>query len=322
MNIVNPLTGKQPENVRLISAGYHTSPQNYITVDEHRNGSIHSQVFSDKYFSAFVHELQFDQQTRLDIYDKHQFQSFVVPVTGKVVWEQTGSMDLPIRENHLCFMPASNNQTPAKVVVPKGISRLWIVILRPHYVSLVRENLLHCYRQPRLLHPYELQRLQDIRRPNPTVPSMLRQRVTLLNLSFNVIDDLVTRKYHPVSTAFVEAERIVQAKEYIDANLEKPLAAIKIASAICLTVPQLNRGFRIVYGISPIDYLIDKRLHVAKQLLRDTDTPVKEIAWEVGYESVAGFTRVFSARVGMDPTTYRRSCKPDFSNLDSSFPIG
>ena len=64
-------------------------------------------------------------------------------------------------------------------------------------------------------------------------------------------------------------------------------------------------NFREAAGMTPLDYLTDWRMSVARNLIRE-GRPIKSVAIAVGYQSQAALTRVFSKRVGCSPTEWMR----------------
>ena len=54
-----------------------------------------------------------------------------------------------------------------------------------------------------------------------------------------------------------------------------------------------------------LDYLIDLRMKLAKELLRTTTLPLKDISEQVGYYNVSSFIRRFKTHEGITPNSYR-----------------
>jgi AraC-like DNA-binding protein len=70
-----------------------------------------------------------------------------------------------------------------------------------------------------------------------------------------------------------------------------------------------NRFVELV-GQSPIHYLAGWRMHLARQLLRDSTLGVGEIAGRIGYQSEAAFNRAFRRLVGLPPAAWRQAKIP------------
>jgi AraC-like DNA-binding protein len=62
-------------------------------------------------------------------------------------------------------------------------------------------------------------------------------------------------------------------------------------------------NFKTIVGTTPLDYLTDWRLSIAQTLIRQ-GKPLKSIAAQVGYQSTAAFSRVFTKRVGATPAEW------------------
>ena len=98
-------------------------------------------------------------------------------------------------------------------------------------------------------------------------------------------------------------------KAYICANYRKPVMLKEMAAALNVGVTRLCTGVREECGSTPHALLQEYRLDRAKQLLAETELPVREIAAEVGMEDYNYFSRVFRQRIGMTPTQYRAEAK-------------
>jgi AraC-like DNA-binding protein len=80
-----------------------------------------------------------------------------------------------------------------------------------------------------------------------------------------------------------------------------------LAAASNVSRSVLDERFRHVLGRSPIRYLTDWRLHMAKDLLATTDLGVHAIAHRVGYDSEEAFSRAFKRAYGRSPAHWRAS---------------
>ena len=69
----------------------------------------------------------------------------------------------------------------------------------------------------------------------------------------------------------------------------------------------LSRTFRATYGISPMQYIRSQQISRAQLLLRNTEQPVAQIGYQIGFNSPAYFTKAFREVVGQTPKAYR--CK-------------
>lgn len=67
-----------------------------------------------------------------------------------------------------------------------------------------------------------------------------------------------------------------------------------------------ERRFRQATGYTPISYVQHTRIENAKRRLEQSDMPIDQISWEVGYEDAAAFRRLFKRTVRITPGAYRR----------------
>ena len=70
-----------------------------------------------------------------------------------------------------------------------------------------------------------------------------------------------------------------------------------------------RRLFRLVTAYSPHDLLLLSKMRKAGEELRNTNRPVKEIAFEAGYPDPAQFSKMFKKKVGVSPDGYRQSIR-------------
>lgn len=67
-----------------------------------------------------------------------------------------------------------------------------------------------------------------------------------------------------------------------------------------------ERRFKSATGYSPIDYVQRVRVEEAKRRLEQSDIPIDQISWDVGYEDAAAFRRLFKRIARLTPGAYRR----------------
>jgi transcriptional regulator GlxA family with amidase domain len=90
-------------------------------------------------------------------------------------------------------------------------------------------------------------------------------------------------------------------------SLDAPLDQLQLAQEAGMPPRTFRRRFAAAMGCSPQRYLIQCRLGHAREMLGNTDLPIKTIAAQLGYADVSFFTRQFRALAGVSPAAYRRS---------------
>ncbi|WP_161601455.1 helix-turn-helix domain-containing protein [Paenibacillus luteus] len=103
------------------------------------------------------------------------------------------------------------------------------------------------------------------------------------------------------------AEIAVKMKQYIDENVSNPdLSLIHLSQQFDIPSKNVSSLFKEQFDIKFIDFLIHRRVELAKQLLQEKDLSVQEIGRAVGYLNPVSFNRVFKRVVGMPPGDYRK----------------
>jgi AraC family transcriptional regulator len=105
----------------------------------------------------------------------------------------------------------------------------------------------------------------------------------------------------------LDRRRLTRVQEYIAENLESDLTITQLAKVASLSRFHFARAFKTAVGQSPHRYVSAHRLQRAKQLLRQGDRPLLDIAIALNFSSQANFTRAFHQSTGMTPGQYRRS---------------
>lgn len=103
---------------------------------------------------------------------------------------------------------------------------------------------------------------------------------------------------------------LLRARDVADRHFADPLTVADLAAVAGLSPAHFSREFRRVFGESPHQYLLTRRLERAAALLRNTDRPVTEICHLVGLSSLGSFTSSFRRIHGSSPTEYRSSFPP------------
>lgn len=93
--------------------------------------------------------------------------------------------------------------------------------------------------------------------------------------------------------------------ELIDANLHRPPSVAAMSRHAGYSTNHLIRLFRASMGVSPQQYVTRRRLAQARQLLRDPQLTVAQVAARVGYSDPLYFSRLFHKHVGQSPSEFR-----------------
>ena len=97
------------------------------------------------------------------------------------------------------------------------------------------------------------------------------------------------------------ASRIFVATQDIQSNLSTTIAVGDLARLVGMSSSAFFEHFKSVTGTSPLQYQKDLRLLRARDALRTTKEKVSEVAFSVGYESAAQFSREYARKFGAPP---------------------
>ena len=98
-------------------------------------------------------------------------------------------------------------------------------------------------------------------------------------------------------------------RRYIDLHFKESLTLEQLAEEGHMNKFYLSHAFKKEYGLSPINYMISKRIEESKYLLAETDLSMSQIAQLLGFSSLSYFSQVFHRTQGTSPKEYRQNQK-------------
>jgi transcriptional regulator GlxA family with amidase domain len=99
--------------------------------------------------------------------------------------------------------------------------------------------------------------------------------------------------------------RLLRAKDRMDAASHEQWPVRRLAQVSCVSDAHFARSFRQAFGVPPHRYLLTLRIERATALLRDTDLPITDIAFQTGWKSLGTFGRTFRDVTGEAPGDLR-----------------
>ena len=95
------------------------------------------------------------------------------------------------------------------------------------------------------------------------------------------------------------------ARSLIDTRYADPIKVVDLAKAAGWSVAHLHDQFRLAYGSTPRQEILNRRLKASKELLVGSGLSIKEIAGKTGFTHSSAFCSSFRARFGLTPKAYR-----------------
>ena len=99
--------------------------------------------------------------------------------------------------------------------------------------------------------------------------------------------------------------RLLRAKDRMDAASHEEWPVRRLAYVSGVSQAHFARSFRQAFGVPPHRYLLTRRIERATALVRETDLPVTEIAFQTGWESLGTFGRTFRDVTGESRGEFR-----------------
>lgn len=98
----------------------------------------------------------------------------------------------------------------------------------------------------------------------------------------------------------------LNTKRYINTHFDQEINLDLLAHLHFTSKYHLIRIFKKYFGITPRQYLINKRIEIAKKKLK-SGVSVSDTCYAVGFGSISSFSNLFRAKTGVAPSVYRRA---------------
>lgn len=283
-------------------------------IDHNRFGNIEPQYFSDHNYTVWVYDLQLDKEELLQVRLPKVSAAMLYNLNGSATLNTCQSHQLKLQEKS--YSPLSLQPNRHTLQMDPGNCKILILLFHPPYVSLMPDAAAAngpCQLQPKeeaiSINKICQQLIEDVQK-NEYGGELwrLKRQVLILDLFFKSLDEIgVTLQKELPIEQHPDYEKMVKVQMYIKDNIDKKLSVQMLAMKFHMAPPQLRRTYFQVFKQHMREYIRTERLHRATVLLIETEMAVHEIAWEVGYESAAGFTRVFTFTFRQSPTDYRKA---------------
>ena len=120
----------------------------------------------------------------------------------------------------------------------------------------------------------------------------------------------------PAESNVLTANRQCAAiRRYIDLHFKESLSLDQLAEESHMNKYYLSHAFKRQYGISPINYMITRRLEESKYLLAETDLSMSQIAQLLGFSSLSYFSQLFRKTQAITPREYRLRTRENSAEL-------
>jgi AraC-like DNA-binding protein len=115
----------------------------------------------------------------------------------------------------------------------------------------------------------------------------------------------------PMTASLKDRRRAVETALWIDSHSQEEIDLEAAARQAGISPFHFLRLFSDVLGVTPHQYLLRSRLRHAARRLADDDSPITEIAYDVGFGDLSNFVRTFRRAAGTSPKKFRRASRGD-----------
>ena len=102
-------------------------------------------------------------------------------------------------------------------------------------------------------------------------------------------------------------KRMSNVFNYINNNLDKKIYVTELSEIMCVNPDYFTRLFKNINGMTPNQYIQQKRIERAQTLMISSSMSIKEIAEEMGIPNLSQFSKLFYKHTGMNPSNYMKN---------------
>ena len=147
-----------------------------------------------------------------------------------------------------------------------------------------------------------------------TLPRISEKKlVEIGKLLFHALSHLAETEGRAALDRALALERDKHVREslaYVEQHFREPMGIRELSQHVHLTPAYLSRLFHRAMGMTFLDYLTQRRIAEAKELLRNTAMKMSDIAFEIGYSHQSYFGRKFRQFTGVSPLPFRKANRP------------
>lgn len=148
----------------------------------------------------------------------------------------------------------------------------------------------------------------DVVRDNNNIKDALAGlalRELLIRMMQTQARQLFERNYQLLSAS----NRFAHIIEFIKNNIHERITVDMLSRKAYMSKPNFFRCFRQEFGLSPVEYILQERVQLAKDVLTDGAISVTDAAYQAGFSSVNYFIRVFKAMEGITPRLFQQKAQ-------------
>lgn len=124
-------------------------------------------------------------------------------------------------------------------------------------------------------------------------------------LEANAVMQILISRFLPDADPDDSLIQFLDVIEYIDKNIEKEITVEELAGLYSLNKIYFSNKFAKHMGVSPSQFIINRRLEKAMELIKTSNLSLKEISYKCGFQNNLYFSRLFKKKIGMSPSEFK-----------------
>jgi AraC-like DNA-binding protein len=128
----------------------------------------------------------------------------------------------------------------------------------------------------------------------------------IFNEASLVFHEIIIKIAKNINQKYIQhSPEALELKQFIDKNVMKNVSLKELGDLIYRSPSQTIRIFKKDFGITPYNYLMNKKLEIAKLMLLNTNMSVKEISMSLSFADEHYFSNYFKAKAGVSPSKFK-----------------
>ncbi len=240
-----------------------------------------------------LYQMDYNNLRNTGVYDSRDYIKMFMEKKFKADWKEFENWLTQLIDGEYHSVSKSINDYLEYHIKSNKVNRTWLISFQRQYMIM-----LGAYAAIKKIYLNQIINNETEEIINSDAENGIEELRKLVNYTLNAIYELERSKCK-------NNDPVERTKEYIEAHIADELDMDTLAQNVHLNPDYLTRIFRKATGDPVNKYIVNQRMKKAKQLLKYTNQPISEIAFQIGYYNYISFNRIFTKSIGVSPQSYR-----------------